>query len=286
MAQLFSRIGSLSVKPPNGGLVREFKGLRFTFNIEKTSEPNPNFGKFSIFNLNEESRSSLEAKDSEITCRAGYAGVGVNTIESGFLFGKDLAEILFIGQIQKNGIKTERIGPDIITHLECATALSKVRDSTINKSFSPGTTAITVIKEVASSMGLNISQLQTTGTETFLNGISLSGASKTVLTNVLNRLGVQWSIQDDELHIVEPDKPTAEPAVLISSSTGLIGIPTKRQDGSIVFVSLLNPKLRPNRAIILDTSTITGNFRARKVVHNGDFDGGPFDSQVEATEIK
>ena len=222
MTILFGRIGSIIVTPPGGGLSREIKGLRFSFNIEKTSENTINSAVIVLFNINSDSRSALEEPDAKISIKAGYSGFGVNPTENEFLFGPDKSEILYTGDLLPNGIKNERKGPDIATTLECGTGLVTTRDSKINKSFGPGTTAIQVIQEVAASMGLSISQLQTAGADVFLNGLSISGASKDVMTKILSKLGVQWSIQDDELHITDTDLTTAEAPVLLSSETGLI----------------------------------------------------------------
>lgn len=287
MTQLFSRIGSISVQSKStGSKAREYKGLRFSFTIEMSSEPNANTAKFSIFNMNEKGRSALEEEGSKVICRAGYAGAGISTKDDGFLYGKQKDEIIFIGEIQKNGLRIERSGSEIITHLECATALKATQETVINKSYAEGAKGLDVVKEIASSMGLNISQLPSVDLGVFLNGLSLSGNAKDMLTKVLNKTGLQWSVQDDELQITEKDKPTPEQAVSVTSTTGLIGLPTKRQDGSVLFTTLLNPKIKPSRAIILQTNTITGNFRARKVSHDGDLDSGPFDTIVEAVEIK
>ena len=283
--ELFGRIGSVTVTKKGASTGREFRGLRFSFNIVKTSEANPNIGNVTIFNLSAESRSLLEEPDAQVLIRAGYSGFGVNPVSPVAVQGNDLSEILYVGDVRLNGIRTERRGPDIASILECSTGLIAMREAKINKSFGPGTTALQVIKELASTLGLNISQLQTEGTDVFLGGISLSGASKDILTNILKKLGVQWSIQDDELHIVSKDLATNEPVVFLSPETGLIGIPTKRTNGGYMFKSLLNPKIRPGRPLSVESKTVSGLFRPRKVSFIGDLDGGPWDTIVEAIQV-
>ena len=106
-----------------------------------------------------------------------------------------------------------------------------------------------------------------------------------MMTNVLSKLGVQWSIQDDELHITDTDLTTDEAPVFLTSETGLIGIPTKRRNGGYLFSSLLNPKIRPGRPLIIESELVSGTFRPLKVNHLGDLDDGPWDTQVEAFQI-
>lgn len=283
--ELFGRIGSITVTKKGAVTGTEFRGLRFAFNVEKTSEANPNVGQITIYNLAAENRALLEEPKSQIIVKAGYSGFGINPIEPSSFLQKDLSEIIYVGDIRLNGIKTERRGPDIATVLECSTGLNVMQESKVNKSYAPGTTAIQVIKEVADTMGLNISQFQTLGADVFLGGLSLSGPSKDVLTDILKKLGVQWSIQDDELHIVDKQLPTAEPVVLLTDQTGLIGIPTKMSNGGYIFKCLLNPKIRPGRQLVVKSGTISGTFKPRKVAHQGDLDGGPWETNIEAIEV-
>lgn len=283
--ELFGRLGSVSVTKRGSNVAREFKGLRFAFNITKTSEANPNVGTVSLFNVSKESRALLEEPESQVVIAAGYSGFGVNPIETTSILGLDKTEVIYIGDIRLNGVRHERKGPDILTTLECSTGINALSSAKINKSFAKGTTALQVIQELASTMGLNIAQLQTEGADVFLGGLSLSGPSKNILTDVLNKLGVQWSIQDDELQIVDKQLVTGEPVVLLTKETGLIGVPTRRTNGSYVFQSLLNPKIRPGRPLSVVSDAITGIFRPRKVDHQGDLDGGPWDTTIEAIEV-
>lgn len=280
-SELFGRIGSVSVTQKGAARATEFKGLRFSFNVSKTSEANPNNGKVTIFNLSAQGRALVEEPDSQVIVKAGYSGFGVNPLDLVF----DKSEIIYVGDVRLNGIHNERQGPDIATTLECSTGLIAMREAKMNKSYAPGTTALQVITDMASSLGLDPSQIQTTGADVFLNGLSLSGSTKDLLSGMLKKLGVQWSIQDDELHIVDKKLPTAEPVVLLNEKTGLIGVPTKRSNGGYVFRSLLNPKIRPGRPLAIQSETVGGLFKPRKVDHQGDLDGGPWDTVVEAVEV-
>jgi len=283
--ELFGRIGSITVKKKGEATGREFRGLRFSFNIVKTTTADPNIGNITIYNLSKDHRALLEEEDAQIVLRAGYSGFGTDPVAAASVLGRNLAEILYVGDIRLNGIRTERQGPDIASILECSTGIVAMRDAKINKSFGPGTTTLQVIKELVATLGLTISQLQTDGGDVYLGGFSATGSSKDLLTGVLKKLGVDWSIQDDELHIVNPTIPTSEPVVLLTKDTGLIGIPTKRSNGSYVFQSLLNPRIRPGRPLSVVSEVVTGIFRPAKVGFQGDLDGGPWDTTVEAIEV-
>lgn len=284
--QLFNRVGSIAVHSPKmpASTAREFTGLRFNFNIEKTAEPTNNTAKFTIWNLSKTSRSLFEEKDAVVICKLGYAGIGTYS-EGKAIAGQNLAEQIFIGNIIENGIRIERTGGDIALHVECATAADKTRDTVINKSFSAGTPVLSIVNELSSLLGIKISNLPIADFGIALNGASISGNVKDAMTNLLGRNGMTWSIQDDELQITQLDKPTTEQAVIMNSSSGLIGVPTKRKDGTLFFTSLLNAKLKPNRIVLFGSREINGMFRVQKVTHTGDLDAGKFDSVVEAKEL-
>jgi len=285
VSTLFGRIGSVTVKAKTAIFARELKGVRFNFNITKTSEANPNTSTITLWNISPDSRAALEEPLAQVTVKAGYSGFGVNPISPSAIFGPDQSEIIYVGNVRLNGIKQERRGPDIATILECSTAIEAMTNSFVNRSYAPGTTAIQVITDLAASMGFSIAQLQTAGADVSLGGMSISGSAKNALTAIVQKLGVEWSIQDDELHIVDKSLPTLEPPVLLTELTGLLGVPTKRSDGGYIFKSLLNPKIRPGRTIVIASLAVSGAFRPRKVDHIGDLDGGPWDTVVEAIEV-
>jgi hypothetical protein len=284
--QLFNRIGSIAVHSPKmpASTAREFTGLRFAFNIEKTAEPANNTAKFTIWNLSKNSRALFEEKDAVVICKLGYSGIG--TYSDGVaVSGQNLAEQTFIGNIIENGIRLERTGGDIALNIECATAAVATRDSVVNKSFGEGTPIISIVNELASILGIKISNIPVADFGVALNGASLSGNVKDMMTTLLGKNGMTWSVQDDELQITQINKPTTEQAVIMNSYSGLIGVPTKRQDGTLFFTSLLNPKLKPNRIVLFGSREINGTFRVQKVTHTGDLEAGKFDSIVEAKEL-
>lgn len=279
MTELFNRAAALSVGK-NKTIGTRYAGFRVTFEIDKTSDSIPNPGKVTIYNLSSDSRAKFEEKNAVMILEAGYSGLGAAPI---------LAQ-LFVGDIKR--ATTTRSGPDIVTTIEAGDEETKLRTTHIDQSFSNFTSAADVIKALASKLGVAVGTITTAAKDVFQNGVSLSGLVSDNLDNVTKKLGLEWSVTDGELNVLAPNKATSEPAVLVNKSTGLIGVPSKRQadDGKkgsftgIEFASLLNTEIRPGRAIKLESEQITGIFRVRRARYRGDTHGGEWRVDVEAVQ--
>ncbi len=286
MNELFNRAAALRIGPATAGAVplasavnaTAYKGFRITFDIEKTSEGTPNPGTISIYNLAASSRAALEVKGLRMALDVGYSGIGD---------GDPILGQLFIGDVKK--AITKRQGPDIITTLEAGDSETAIRETHIEKSFSEFTTTPQVVATLAQKLGVAVGTIVPGFATLFQNGLTVSGLVSDNLDTITQKLGLEWHVTDGELNILDPTLPTAEPAILLSKATGLVGIPTNVADGrtgqtkdGIEFASLINPGIKPGRAISLVSDAITGVFRARKCHYKGDTHGGDWLVTIEA----
>lgn len=115
----------------------------------------------------------------------------------------------------------------------------------------------------------------------FSKGVSASGTARELLTKYLKKQGLEWSIQNETLVIKPAGLPDLLATVRLSSSTGLIGSPEKREKG-VNFKCLLAPELMPGSPVLLDSEQIKGLFICRTVKHNGDTKQGDWLTEVEA----
>lgn len=266
MGLLFERI----VKTSFGLAGEEFTvvtGLFTQFEIEKTSEKTPNRVGLRIFNLNETSRATLQQKNVIVKFDAGYG---------------EKADELFVGNITRAG--SEKSGPDIITMIEAGDATKQFSEAQVNKTLGPGANTKQVIEEVAKQLNVGIGAIKGVTEEIFQNGITLTGNATDRLDDVVDKLGLEWSIQDDRLQILPPDEPSEILGILLTSNTGLIGSPIKREDG-IEFRALLRAQLKPGAAVQLRSREIDGFFKIRKAVYTGDNRRGPYQVVCEGKEI-
>lgn len=262
MGVLFRRKAKLVVGP-RAGSGSAIENLRIAFEIEKTSEENPNRAKISVYNLSETTRSMFEQPNIVAVLSAGY--------------GND-TETIFIGDI--NRVNTIKEGPDRITTFEAGDGEKKVKETVVNKSFAPGTNFTQVLSEITTKLGMPV-RTQGVTPEIFSKGVSASGVASDLLTKFLKKQDLEWSVQNGVLVIKPADKPDVISALRLSSETGLVGSPEKREKG-LNFKCLLSPKLVPGAPVIIDSAQIKGTFICRTVKHTGDSKQGDWLTEVEA----
>lgn len=263
--QLFNRAWSVTIgKPGEKGLI--YRDLKVVFEVEKSSAVQANKAKIAIYNLNNDSRKKF-VKGFIIRLDAGYEG---------------LLETLYIGDVFK--VTHERKGPDIVSTFECLGGKQLV-SAHFDASYPAGTAAVVIIKDLARALKVNIGTVIGIQNLTYGSGFVASGSVKTVLTKILEKQKLEWSIQNGALQIIPIKNHTGESAVVLSKNTGMIGIPSEGTD-SITVESLLNPKLVPGRVIQLISATINGFFKIRKVNLDGDTHGSKWNVKCEATPVK
>ena len=249
-----------------------YEGLRITFDIVKNTERDANQSKISIYNLSKKSRAEMESNDLRIALEVGYIGLKFSEVP--------LVSQIFIGDIMLGGAKSERRGADIITTFESGDAEVAITETTVNESFAPNTSLQDVIKGIAKELPVAIGTIMPGIVGMFANGLTVSGLAADQLDILTKKAGLEWHINDGELNILEPKLTTPEEPVLVSRNTGLIGTPSKKQDG-YEFESLINPLIRPGRGISLVSANISGLIKAVRVTYTGDTHGNDWKMTVE-----
>jgi hypothetical protein len=237
---------------PAGLEGKRLEGLRVKFEIEKTIEKFVNKASISVYNLTRDSQSLCEKKDLTLLLSVGYGA---------------LLEDIFKGDVARPITVME--GSDYITTFEVGDGEKAYKESKVNFTFKEGTALKDMFLDVAKTFGKQIKDMADLPADKLLNGFTATGLSRNVLDDITAKSGLEWSIQDGDIQITKRGKTTSEEAVLLSSSTGLIGRPMKKDD-SYEFTSLLQPKIKPGRKVQIDTPNLKGIFRCEKVIHKGD----------------
>lgn len=269
---LYNRYVSVAFGFP-GEQFTQVDNLRVKFVVEKTSQAAPNKAKIEVYNLSKDSRSLAErgSRTSPVVLRL-VAGYGSN------------AKVLFVGDIA--WVISETSGPDIITTFEIGDGEAAYQLANINKSYEEGVSLKDVFGDVINSFGKAVKDLRELKVEKVLNGLTLSGKSRDVMDDLTAKQGLEWSIQNDAVQITRQGGATPEQAILLTSKTGLIGIPKKKKkELGITVTSLLQPDLTPGRRIVVESRDINGAYRVRRVVHKGDNFATDWYSDVEAEEL-
>lgn len=272
------------------------QNLKVTFDIEKTQESQTSKGIIEIWNLNKDTRKQLSQKSWQITLEAGYVGY---------------RHPIYIGDVFMNGVSVRREGPDIVTRIELGSFERQFETTILSRSYPPGTTFLAVLKDLAQTMGVDISValVPASAQQTVFNqGYAVHRSIKRTLTDLCARFSLRWNIQDGELQILPKDAHSGEEAIVLNSgydsnsqemalagaqqqvpilkrNTGLIDIPHIADTGLMRFSSLLNPYLMPGRLVQVISDNVNGFYSVMLAHFVGDSHGQKWQVDCEAFAV-
>lgn len=255
------------------------KQIYIHFIVEKSISSKANDATIRIHNLSPSSRNSIGTEFTNVEIEAGYIPPG----------GTDTTGIIFSGQIRD--FEHTREGPNLITTVTAGDGDMAIRKATISKTYPAGTmpdAVVTDIFEQFAGHGVEQGEWIFPPMEPFVRPYSICGPCSRE-ANVLGRgKGFYWNIQNNFLEIIPRDLYLPIPT-LVNSRTGMIGFP-KITDNGIRVTSLINPEIRANRLIKVESEIIklnsqSGEYRVGRMDYRGDNRSGPFEVVVHG-ELK
>lgn len=271
--------------------------LRITFDVEKDTEEEPNFHQIRIYNLKPENRREMEQKDMRVRLYAGYAE-------------EDGALLMAAGAVVD--AFTYYDGPNVVTELRVADGFVEIRDSAVSLGYAPGVTSATILRDLARQMGLPLLLGEDVPERSWANGFSFYGAARAALHKVTAGSGAEWSVQNQELQVLQRKGVTRRQAVVLAADSGLIGYPSRThenarekakvkdldtgQDKRLVSAkqqrhgwkveSLLLPTINPGDLVKLESRTeaATAFWRVDSIKHHGDTDGGDWQTELQLVD--
>lgn len=274
------RFGSFFAVQPNGieigGADLGEGALRFSFQIEKNIQKQPNDAEIKIYNLSAEHRALFGAKPLHVRLDVGYDG--------------DL-ERLFVGDLrwadqQKDSVTWETV-------LSVGDGERAYKHALVNRSFKPGVSRREVANEAIRAMGLEAPagmEGLSGMLDQFAGGFSMEGPAHRELSRALEPTGAEWSVQDGRLQVLRDGDVRADQAVLVTPPpTGrLVGVPEygpskeKGKPAKLKLKMLLEPGLTPGGLIQVNSLGVKGLFKVVRIVHAGDTEGAAWHSEIEA----
>jgi len=277
---LFNRTATVTVGPRGADGVT-IENLRIAFKVSKTLTPSTNSAQVEIYNANQKTRELLSEIGNLCVLKAGY---------------KDQAgpAVLFIGDVTHTD--QERRRPENLIKLECGDGEKTLRESLVSYSFAAGTDPRDILDAIAADMALTVRDVPDVTAEQYATGWQFAGPAKDALDLVCDRLGLEWSIQNDELQFVIDGETTGTEAILLSPTTGLIGSPRRNQDRNgiataegpppgLIVECLLEPRLEPGGRVKIESAEYSGIYRIVTVEHKGDTHGKDWTSRAEVEEV-
>jgi hypothetical protein len=300
MANQFGRKASLIVSTGTVGL--DLSQLRFTFQTRNADTQAPNTLYVRIYNLAPETVAKIgtfgNAEFSTITLQAGYEGS----------YG-----IIFQGNIKQTATGRER-NVDSYIDIWAADGDEWYNFSAISMSLVAGQTPQQVINAIVNAPSINgappVKFAQDASglivgaalglKQALSRGKVIFGLSRDYLRDWADKYGYRWSIQNGQFVVVPIAGYRPGEAVVLSSTTGLIGVPEATEDG-VKVRALLNPlirigclvqiaqsdinqitqqqwglRLNPNATPLATLTTAAGFYRVMQAEFTGDTRGNPW----------
>jgi hypothetical protein len=239
MSNLFERHCSVTIG------TKKIDGLRVRFEIEKTVNPQADKCTVVISNLNKETRTIIEKKDTPIVVEAGY---------------KNLSGNVFVGTAYK--IKHEKSGSDFETRIDCADGGDKMRRHG-SWSFKSKTPVSLVINKIAVDLGMAVStsSVITPREANIPRGWSFVGLAHEAMGAILAMNELSWYVQDGIIFIFPVSLFGDNSGIfLLSEKTGMVGSPEELEKDKVTkgrrfqVVCLINPNIKPKKIIKIQSS--------------------------------
>jgi len=285
--QLYNRVASVEIGRSGEEGIRISK-LRISFSVKKPdpSRKQRNSATVKIYNMSEQSRNSIKETEDVLILKAGYAD-------------SEGEKVIFTGDITT--INHEHDSPNIITTIDCNDGDKILRDGVITLTHKDGAGTKQILQEVINKLNLpkkiNTALLDIADKK-YATGFAFAGQSKVALDKLAEVAGFNWSIQNNELKIVDKNKTDKSIAISLSSTTGMIGSPTRindiygKKDGKKSvrgwkIQSLLQPITEPDSGAIVGSKEIPSGslFKIVDVEHRGDTHGQEFFTFLKVKEI-
>lgn len=232
-----------------------FPGLRVVAKAVKTLAQKPNTCDVSVYNLAPNLRAALTAtQHPTVALTAGY---------------EDDRTQIFLGQAVH--VSHTRQGPDIITTVTTSDGGDKLQKGRIHQSFGPrakpGDVLLALVKALGLSPG-NAVQVAARldggqAATLYAGGVTLDGHCAPALTALCRSAGLEWSVQDGALQIVDVGAALNKFAIVLNESL-LVGSPSVSNKNVVEGATLIQNDFTPGRQIRIEHPDVSGAFRLEK----------------------
>ena len=233
-----------SVVVANDSSALDLSELHITFSIEQQDVETPNNATIRIYNLSDATTVRLLSKEySRVVVSAGYKNGPYG--------------VIFDGTIKQS--KRGRLD-QTLTYLDilAADGDEAYNFGVISQSLAAGATVKDQIDAVASGLGVDIGSLPefaNLGDPEIIRGKVLFGLAKDRARQIALSNNARWSLQNNKFVMIANDAYITADPIVLTSNTGLIGLPEQTQDG-IKVTTLLNPKLIIGKPVKIDNKSI------------------------------
>lgn len=260
------------------------------FKVEKHLRRTPNQAEITLVNLAVAARDDFVKGKQRVTLAAGYDGA---------------PSLLFLGDLRY--ASNEHEGTEWITKLQLADAGRAYAAARMNKTYAKGTPLSTIVGDIARSFGVPLPASVATSPDLktrISTGEALTGYSADELARILAPYGLEYSFQNGRLQVIKVDAVVPGSVRVLSQDSGMLGAPTidapkiiappktvRHRAGTLPRVPKLKikhklyPEVLPGEQIRIESRSVNGTFRVENVVHQGDWFGDEWTTEIEAVAV-
>ena len=224
------------------GTTLDLSELRFSFDVRMWEGQTPNTAEIKLWNASRITAARVSKEAFFLSLSAGYEG------NFGIIFSGEIKQARFGRSVTENYLEIAAADGDIAYNF-----------GIISVSLAAGSNARDVLlacAKVMAEFGVGTAPLPAHLPELRLpRNRVLWGMAREVLRDICGQLGIAWSIQHNLLTFIPTESYLEGDTVVLTSVTGLIGIPEQTQDG-VMIACLLNPKLNIGRRIWINNAQV------------------------------
>lgn len=253
--------------------------LHINFSFQKADLEAANTGKVEIWNLNPEHLAMLDEDGCCVAVKAGY---------------NEHLSLIFAGRVSY--ATTTLDGANRKTEIEVVDSLVELSGTNVSLSYKGKVNWKTIFDDTAKQMGVAVSYSYNATFVDIPNGYSYVGKAKNVFSKGCDCCGLTWSIQNGVLQIKKKGDTMSREVYVLSSDSGLIGIPQKvvvaeneetgKNEMGWDVEYLLNGAINIDDYVKLESKTVTGYFRVYSIEISGDNISGDWLCKARLMEAK
>lgn len=240
--QWLRRLSLIAGDASGNGL--DLSDLHIKFGVWSATTQSPKHSVIRIYNVADSTAVALQQEFTQVFLQAGYDGS--------------------YGQIFAGAIKQARKGrenaTDTFVDIVAADSDEAYNWAVVNTTLTAGWSQTSYHRALMQSMaayGVSAGYTPEFSAAQLPRGKVIYGAARDHMRLLSQSAGAQWAIIDGKLQVVRVNDYIPGQTIVLTSATGMVGMPVQTVDG-IVVKSLLNPNIVPGRQIQLDNASIQG----------------------------
>lgn len=242
MTQQWLRKAELIVGDDAGNAL-DLSALHITFSVHGATTQTLKRATVRVYNLAQDTINRVQREFTRFTLQAGYDG-GIGQIFSG--------SITKIKRGRENAT-------DSFLELEGADGDKVYNWGVVSTTLAAGWTyqdKISALAKAMESYGILMGVMPPLPSTKGPAGITMYGMVRDHLRQTADAIGCDWNIHDGRLNFIPKGGYLTSDAIVLSPSTGMVGVPELTMEG-IVVKCLLNPNIKAGMRVQIDNSFIT-----------------------------